>query len=71
MKRFFQGIEGLTLRDVVVDWDREMPEVQWRSALVLRDISNLVSQNFQGQAARPDGPFPAVVEENVTKQRGP
>ena len=67
----FQNIEGLTLRDVVVDWDREMPEVQWRSALVLRDISNLVLQNFRGQAARPDGPHPAVMETNVTKQRSP
>jgi hypothetical protein len=67
----FQGIDGLTLRDVVVDWDREEPEAQWGSALVLRDISNLVLQGFRGQAARPDGPLPAIVEENVTRQRSP
>jgi len=64
----FQGIDGLTLRDVEVDWDREKSEPQWGSALVLRDISNLVLQNFRGQAARPDGPLPAVVEENVTRR---
>jgi hypothetical protein len=67
----FQGIEGLTLREVAVDWDREKPEPQWGSALVLRDISNLVLQNFRGQAARPDGPLPAVVEKDVTRQRSP
>jgi hypothetical protein len=32
----FQGIDGLTLRQVSVDWDREQPEPQWGSALVLR-----------------------------------
>ncbi len=67
----FQGIDGLTLREVEVDWDREKPEPQWGSALVLRDISNLVLQGFRGQAARPNGSLAAVVEENVTRQRGP
>jgi hypothetical protein len=50
---------------VEVDWDREKPEPTWGSALVLRNISNLVLQDFRGQAARPDGPLPAVVEEDV------
>jgi len=64
----FQGIDGLTLRDVEVDWDREQPEPKWGTALVLRDISNLVLQNFRGQAARPDGPLPAVVEKDVRRR---
>ncbi|MBI5383565.1 MAG: right-handed parallel beta-helix repeat-containing protein [Verrucomicrobia bacterium] len=64
----FQGIDGLTLRDVEVDWDREKAEPQWGSALVLRNISNLVLQGFRGQAARPAGPLPAVAEENVTRR---
>jgi hypothetical protein len=67
----FQDIDGLTLGDVEVIWDREKPEPKWGSALVLRNISNLVLQNFQGQAARPDGPLPAVVEENVNRQHSP
>jgi hypothetical protein len=62
----FQGIDGLTLREVEVDWDRESPEPKWGSALLLRDVSRLVVQNFRGQAARPDGPLPAVWKENVT-----
>jgi hypothetical protein len=66
-----QSIDGLTLRDVEVDWDRAKPEPKWGSALVLRNISNLVFQNFRGQTARPDDPLPAVVEENVTRPREP
>ena len=64
----FQGIDGLTLRGVEVDWDREKPEPKWGSALALRDISNLVLQDFRGQAARPDGPLPAILKQNVTER---
>jgi hypothetical protein len=66
----FQGIDGLTLRGVEVDWDRDNPEPKWSNALVLRDISNLVLQDFRGQAAQPDGPLPAILKENVTERRG-
>jgi hypothetical protein len=65
----FQGIDGLTLRGLEVEWDRESPEPKWGSALVLREISNLVLQDFYGHAAQPDGPIPAVQEENVTARR--
>ncbi len=64
----FQGIDGLNLRDVEVDWDRETPEPKWGSGLVLRDISNLVLQDFCGQAAVPSA-LPAIVKENVTERR--
>jgi hypothetical protein len=56
---------------ISVDWDREQPEPKWGSALVLREISNLVLQDFQGHAARPEGPLPAVVESSVIRQQSP
>ena len=66
-----QGIDGLSLRNVEVDWDRDKPEPKWGSALVLRDISNLALRDFRGQAAQPDGPFPAILKENVTERLRP
>jgi hypothetical protein len=65
----FQDIEGLTLRSVAVSWDRAKPEPKWGSALVLRDVSDLTLQDFQGQAAVPDAP--AVLKENVTARKEP
>lgn len=65
----FQDVEGLTLRGVVVSWDHEKPEPKWGSALVLRDVSNLALQDFQGQAATPDAP--AILKENVTARKDP
>jgi len=62
----FQGIDGLILRGLEVSWDRDTPEPKWGSALVLHDVSNLVLQDFQGQAGRPDTAVPAILKENVT-----
>ncbi|MHC1765282.1 MAG: glycoside hydrolase family 28 protein [Verrucomicrobiia bacterium] len=64
----FQGIDGLTLRGVEVDWDQANPEPKWRSALVLRDVSDLVLEDFHGMAARLDGSVPGLVKENVTER---
>jgi hypothetical protein len=66
----FQSIDGLILRHVAVDWDREQPEPKWMSALVLRDISDLVLQDFVGEAAHPGQPHLAIVKENVTERGG-
>ena len=65
----FQDMDGLTLRGVEVEWERDKPESNRASALVITNISNLVLQDFRGQAARPDGPIPASIKENVTERR--
>jgi hypothetical protein len=65
----FQDIEGLTLRGVAVSWDREKPEPKWGSALVLREVSNLTLEDFQGQTATPDAP--TLLKENVTARKEP
>jgi hypothetical protein len=64
----FQGIDGLTLRNVEVSWDWDTPEPKWGSALVLRDVSNLVLQGFHGQASRRDETVPAIRKENVRER---
>jgi hypothetical protein len=63
----FQDIEGLTLRGVTVSWDREKPEPKWGSALMLRNVSDLTLQDFQGQAAAPE--TPAILKEDVTVRK--
>ena len=61
-----QGIDGLILRNVEVLWDREASEPKWGSALVLRDITGLLLEDFRGEAARPGGLLPAIRKEGVT-----
>lgn len=59
----FERVKRLTLRNVEVEWDQEAPEPGWQSALVLRDVEDLVLEGFKGGAAR-DG-LPAVLRERV------
>jgi hypothetical protein len=65
----FEEIDGLTLRDVDVSWDRENPEPKWARALVLRDISNLTLQDFRGEAAVTGQP--AILRKNVAERHKP
>jgi len=59
----FERVKRLTLRNVEVEWDREAPEAGWQSALVLRDVEDLILEGFKGEAAR--GGLPAVLRERV------
>lgn len=63
----FEKIDGLVLRNIEVDWDRERPEPKWGGALVLRNVSSLVMEEFRGQAA-PGKTGTAIIEENVTRR---
>ena len=64
----FQSIDGLTLRNVAVEWDQEQPEPQWGSALVLRDVANLIQHDFHGQPAPIRQPLPVIRKEQVTER---
>ncbi len=60
-----EGVQGLTLRDVQVAWDRQSPEPAWGSALVLRDVEGLRMEGFRGLAGSMNTEVPAVLRERV------
>jgi hypothetical protein len=64
----FRQVDGLTLRNVEIDWDRAQPEPKWAHALVVRDVSNLLMQEIRARPARADSPLPAIVQENTTER---
>lgn len=61
----FQQVDGLTLRNVEVEWDSDLSEPKWGSALVLRNVSNLILDGFRGESGSAN--TPAILEENVTR----
>jgi hypothetical protein len=48
-----ERVDGLTLRNVEVEWDTQSPEPAWGSALALRVVERLVLEGFRGEAGRP------------------
>jgi hypothetical protein len=64
----FKNIDGLSLRNVEIDWARENPEPKWAHALVIRDIADFLGQDVRAQPARADASLSAIVKENVTER---
>lgn len=62
----FKQVDGLALRNVEIDWDREHPEPKWAHALVLRDVANLSIQDLHAPPSPSAAPLPPIVKENVT-----
>jgi hypothetical protein len=60
-----ERVQGLTLRDIEVDWDDQAPEPAWGSALVMRDVGDLRMTGFRGRAGSRDAAVPAVQKERV------
>lgn len=60
-----ERVDGLTLRDVKVDWDDRPAEPSWGSALVLRDIDGLEMNGFRGRSGSRDASVPIVRKERV------
>ena len=60
-----ERVDGLTLRNIDVDWDERSPEPAWGSALLLRDISRLILSEFHGRAGSTDPATPAIVRIRV------
>ena len=60
-----ERVDGLTLRNIDVDWDDQSPEPAWGSALVLRDIGRLVLDAFHGTSGSREPGVPAIVKLRV------
>ena len=60
-----ERVDGLTLRNIDVDWDERSPEPAWGSALLLRDISRLILSEFHGRAGSTDPWTPAIIRVRV------
>jgi polygalacturonase len=59
------GVNGLKIRDVSVQWAEDRIEEKWRSAIYLKDVTRLELNNFTGRQGLRNGNAAAVVLENV------
>ena len=63
-----ERVDGLTLRNVEVEWDDHSPEPGWRSALVLRAIDELRLEGIRGRAGRAGAP---AIQKTDVKESNP
>ena len=62
---FIDGVTGLKIRNVSVQWAGDRTGEKWRSALYLRNVGNLEIDSFSGRQGLRNANAAAVVLENV------
>jgi hypothetical protein len=62
-----ERVQGLTLRNVEVEWADDETEPMWGSAMVLREIDGLQMEGFRGKAGSRTAGTPPVQMERVTE----
>lgn len=60
-----ERVQGLTLRDITVDWDDQAPQPNWGSALVMRDVGELLMSGFRGRPGSRGAAVPSIRKERV------
>lgn len=58
------AVRGLKLREVSVEWNEKESEPAWRSALVLKNVSDFVVDSFSGRQGLKEKDVPALLIEN-------
>ena len=64
-----ERVDGLTLRDIYVEWDQQSPEPAWGSALVLRDVDQLRMEGFHGSPGSRAAGVQVIQKERVRDVR--
>lgn len=59
------GVNGLKISNVSVQWAEDRTEEKWGSAMVLKEVTGLEVDNFTGRQGLRNGKAPVVVIENV------
>jgi polygalacturonase len=61
-----ERVQGLTIRDLSIKWREDQTEDKWKSAFVLKNVSDFDIDAFTGVQGLKTGNAPAILMEDVT-----
>ena len=61
-----EDVRRLSIRDMSIKWDEETQEINWGSALVLKNVSGFEIRSFEGRQGLTGGSKPAILLENIS-----
>ena len=62
-----ENVNGLKINDLTVKWDEKEPEAKWKSALVLKNVSDFEIRSFSGRQGLKNGNHPAISLDTVSE----
>ena len=60
-----EAVTGLKIRDLTVNWAKEVPEKKWQSALVLKNVAEFEIDSFSGRQGLKTGKAPVILLDNT------
>jgi hypothetical protein len=61
-----ENVKGLHVADLTIDWDEELVEEKWQSALVIKRVSDFELVSFKGRQGLKNRNNPAIVMEDTS-----
>ena len=61
-----EDVKALKIRDLTIKWSEEETEKKWRSALVLKNVSDVLIDSFAARQGLKNGSDSAILMENVS-----
>jgi hypothetical protein len=62
-----ENVKGLFIQDMTIKWNKENPEKNWQSALVLKNVSDFEIRSFSGRQGLVNSSSPAIHLENISE----
>ena len=60
-----ENVNGLKINDLTVKWEEDETEVGWKSALVLKNVTDFEIRSFSGRQGLKNGDAPAILLDNI------
>jgi len=61
-----ENVERLRIRDLSVSWTKDQTEEKWKSALVLKNVSDFEIRSFSGRQGLINSSFPAILLDKIS-----
>jgi hypothetical protein len=63
---FIENVNGLKINDLTVKWNEVETEDSWKSALVLKNVTDFEIRSFSGRQGLKDSTIPAIRLDNIS-----
>lgn len=62
-----ENVDGLRINDLRVKWAEEETEPTWKSALVLKNVTDFEIRSFSGRQGLKDSAVPAILLDKISE----
>ncbi len=62
-----ENVNGLKIQDLTIKWADNETEARWKSALVMKNVTDFELRSFSGRQGLKEGSYPAILLDNISE----